>query len=738
MSYSDDDEKPPTKDFGIIGQDSSFQGLEDGPREEEQLKPNIRARHINVIDVAGTTGTDLFLSSGKTIAKGGFSAPARSCGKKKPWQQSDPTTARSRRVACFKRTPFNDEKRYLTSSKFLLDIATMIKFNLEEWVMEKYEEIGFGIEGGSLFIGKKRLKRELISMKPNYELRIQQLVNDIQIPDTLPANVRNPQLVIETPSILPHSHTSGHKHIVACQDTSTASRSGIDTPEASSSSAPANTEQDLQDAIEESLSFHSRLIELKSSSSSTDVIHIDLATSMSDLQLELLQSQLIDEEQKETVSLNDVVNATMFCGETLARFRTFGCPQYGLLGCVERTGSTTMRESTIYLNTNVPFSAFICGVQGSGKSHTTACMIENCLISAPVLGVLQRPLSVLVFNFAEYTSRASFRPCELAFLAAPDPNLPYHLGVKRVRVLVSPSNYQHLKKSYSQIPGVSVRPFLLAPKDLDICTILTLMSIKSNGAAPLYMATVTKILRKLAMESTGDFDYTCFRRLLRETKFDNTQREFLEQRLDLLDSFLDLDLDSSSATLEFNVGEITIVDLSCPFVDAATACILFKIAKDLFLKSNLATGKVIVLDEAHKYMTDSPASKALTESLMGVIREQRHYGVRVIISTQEPTISPKLIDICSITIMHRFSSPEWLSVLKKHILLPNSKLHQDNTSSMLSEIMNLKTGEAILFAPSTLFTARDGGEPTKDAEALSRFRVRRRITWDGGKSVVCV
>ena len=70
----------------------------------------------------------------------------------------------------------------------------------------------------------------------------------------------------------------------------------------------------------------------------------------------------------------------------------------------------------------------------------------------------------------------------------------------------------------------------------------------------------------------------------------------MEQRLDLLDSFLNLDPDLSNTTLEFNAGGITIVDLSCLFVDGATACILFKIAKDLYLKSNMATSKVIVLD----------------------------------------------------------------------------------------------------------------------------------------------
>ena len=95
---------------------------------------------------------------------------------------------------------------------------------------------------------------------------------------------------------------------------------------------------------------------------------------------------------------------------------------------------------------------------------------------------------------------------------------------------------------------------------------------------------------------------------------------------------------------------------TCPFVDANTACVLFNIGMGMYLESSYTTGKVVVVDEAHKvclpvclsllsssrafatrsqYMTDTPASKALTESLLTVIRQQRHYGASVIISTQE-------------------------------------------------------------------------------------------------------
>lgn len=138
-------------------------------------------------------------------------------------------------------------------------------------------------------------------------------------------------------------------------------------------------------------------------------------------------------------------------------------------------------------------------------------------------------------------------------------------------------------------------------------------------------------------------------------------------------------------------------------------------------------------------MTDTVASKSLTESLMRVIREQRHYGARVIISTQEPSISPKLIDLCSITVMHRFSSPEWLDVLQRHILVSDEEGNRGNKVGLLTEIMKLKTGEALVFAPSAIFGASaEVGERRIGADALLKMRMRKRVTWDGGRSLVCI
>ena len=127
---------------------------------------------------------------------------------------------------------------------------------------------------------------------------------------------------------------------------------------------------------------------------------------------------------------------------------------------------------------------------------------------------------------------------------------------------------------------------------------LTLMSVDQTQAAPLYMGQVTKILREMASESSGNFHYLDFKRRLDNVDLDRKQRDFLNQRLDLLESFLDLE--DSTASPTFEAGGVTIIDLSCPFVDANLACILFKIGMDMYLESGSTTGKVIVVDEEHK------------------------------------------------------------------------------------------------------------------------------------------
>jgi hypothetical protein len=141
-------------------------------------------------------------------------------------------------------------------------------------------------------------------------------------------------------------------------------------------------------------------------------------------------------------------------------------------------------------------------------------------------------------------------------------------------------------------------PFRLKAKTLDIGALRTLMAVDEKSAVPLYMATVEAILRDIATKSIdGCMNYIEFKRRLAKEDFDSKQINMLKMRINLLESLLDMN--GTAPMPDFKPGEVTIIDLSDPFLTPSTACILFKLGLEQFLQSN-APGKMVVLDEAHK------------------------------------------------------------------------------------------------------------------------------------------
>lgn len=191
----------------------------------------------------------------------------------------------------------------------------------------------------------------------------------------------------------------------------------------------------------------------------------------------------------------------LFSGVVLDRVPSNTFRQYGLLGeqvtTVEPTGlgyldvntkhpfSPTEDDPRIFVNVSPPWSAFICGSQGSGKSHTLSCILENCLIPSK-LGQLPRPLTGMVFHYDTFTSYGSNQVCEAVYLCSS--------GIP-VRVLVSPTNYWRMKDTYENLrdlPPHARKPEVIAMKfqdrHLDVTRIMNLMAVnEKEGAVPLYI-----------------------------------------------------------------------------------------------------------------------------------------------------------------------------------------------------------------------------------------------------------
>ena len=76
------------------------------------------------------------------------------------------------------------------------------------------------------------------------------------------------------------------------------------------------------------------------------------------------------------------------------------------------------KKDAVYLNTHEPFCFVTVGVQGAGKSHTTGCVLESCLVpfQAGHVVKLKEPMISLVLHYDQNTTSI----CESAGLLLPN------------------------------------------------------------------------------------------------------------------------------------------------------------------------------------------------------------------------------------------------------------------------------------------------------------------------------
>jgi hypothetical protein len=94
------------------------------------------------------------------------------------------------------------------------------------------------------------------------------------------------------------------------------------------------------------------------------------------------------------------------------------------------------------------------------------------------------------------------------------------------------------------------------------------------------------------------------------------------------------------------------------------------------------------------------------------------------------------MDLCSITLIHRFTSPEWFKTLRRHV-----SIMEDEDVELFRRIINLRTGEGLIFCPAAVVAKSvveaqdgvDGIQPVHIEKLGSRFlkaKIRRRLTAD--------
>jgi DNA phosphorothioation-dependent restriction protein DptH len=275
---------------------------------------------------------------------------------------------------------------------------------------------------------------------------------------------------------------------------------------------------------------------------------------------------------------------------------------------------------------------------------------------------------------------------------------------------------------------VRVEPLYFASDELSFKDWRFLMGAVGNQ---MYMKQINMIMRELRRELTLD----ALRAAIEESDLSEGQKRIARVRLDIAAQFIQdsrLQIDATGGFTEekrrlsnwLRPGRLIIVDLRDEFIDKDEALGLFVVMLNIFANAGRNVGaspggrlsnKLIVFDEAHKYM-DNPD---LTGHIVEVIRQMRHQGVSVLIASQDPPSLPNaIIELSSLVILHRFNSPQWL----KHVQRSITSLADLTPAQMAA----LRPGEAFVWANKAterIFTQK-----------AVKMRFRPRVTLHGGET----
>eukprot|EP00750_Incisomonas_marina_P012170 INCI16625.1.p1 GENE.INCI16625.1~~INCI16625.1.p1 ORF type:complete len:415 (+),score=42.11 INCI16625.1:508-1752(+) len=371
----------------------------------------------------------------------------------------------------------------------------------------------------------------------------------------------------------------------------------------------------------------------------------------------------------------------------------------GIIGVSEQ-------KDPIFLNLHEPFCILATGLPGGGKSHTVNCILESCLL--PKFNA-KKPMSALVCHYDKNGGDNSV--CESIGLVVRQEKFGEFLPTDNVVVLCSPTNIRKTESLYHRIdPKIVVKALRFRWDDLGARQIMKLMRLE-DSARQLYVSVLFEKLRHYyeqgKMPSLEDFAVTACEGL------DERQKCSAKQRLKILQAVVARE---GQEYCDFDDlmrdGTMIIADLTDPFLSPSEANGVFQVLLAQFRTHSKQHGKVVVFDEAHRYMD---SSDGLANDIIECARVMRHQGLRVVVSTQSPLVlPPELVNLSTVFVAHRIQSPAWFQFLCQQ--LPFAE--KDFLTSRA-----LRQGEALVYSTYTDFDY-----------TVFKLQVRPRVTADYGET----
>ena len=384
-------------------------------------------------------------------------------------------------------------------------------------------------------------------------------------------------------------------------------------------------------------------------------------------------------------------------------------PQYGLLGEVS--------GRIVALDLNHTHTMSLFGVQGGGKSYTLGMVIEMASMALKHINVLPSPLATVIFHYSptqdyapEFTSMINANSVEEEIRILRERYKANPEALKDVLIL-TPSN--KVDERRAEYPDIEVRPIAFSASELKTAHWKFLMGAIGNQS--MYIRQINLIMRGLRNNLTLD----SLRNSIEHSGLSDHLKELAFTRLRFASEYID---DSLQLQELIRPGRLIIVDLRDEYIEKDEALGLFVVMLQIFSEATFcgnAFNKLVVFDEAHKYIENAD----LVSGLVEVVREMRHKGTSIMVASQDPPSVPvSLIELSSQIIMHKFNSPAWL----KHIQKANASLGELTSEKM----SHLGAGEAYIWS----------SKASDDSFTRSAIKIkcRPRVTLHGGGTKTAV
>lgn len=359
------------------------------------------------------------------------------------------------------------------------------------------------------------------------------------------------------------------------------------------------------------------------------------------------------------------------------------------------------------------------GVQGAGKSYTIGSVTEMVLKQYSKVNKLPAPMAGVIFHYSESMDYAP----EFTSMVYPNDEagqlakLKAEYGAEAHSVedviLLAPEAQVELRKA--QYPDLEVHAIGFDSSELAVRDWLFLLAALGNDSAYI------KELKQIMKACRYNMSLANIRQgVASSDHLSTSQRALANTKLDFAEEYIS---DGCKLQQYLRPGRLIIVDLRDEFIEKEEALGLFVVMLNIFSSVMTVDGKAfnkfIVFDEAHKYMNN----RELVDSITTAIREMRHKGVSIMIASQDPMSLPtEIIELSSMVVMHRFSSPAWVKHVQKAIT-PLQTL-------TATEMAALGSGEAYLWANKATDKAI--------TQRPIKISIRPRVTKHGGDTIQAV